>query len=135
MKKDKDGRGHAKEANSRSYELKDKDRELLKLADKANDLDKLMTNIRYYTKADIEKEAKEKVLSSMIKVYTMEDLLYKYRDYSPVYYEKDNSIYFSSALPMEVFILFKQESARFNLTDLVIGGGDPEEGYYKCRKP
>ena len=122
-----------KEANARSNVLKEKDIELLRLSEKASNLDKLMVNIKYYTKADKEKEAKIAILNSKIRVYTIEDLLYKYKDYAPEY-NKDNSFYFGKALPIEVFNLFKVESARFNFTDLVIGGDDPDAGYRKFKQ-
>ena len=115
------------------YKLKEKDKELLKLADRASNLEKLKANIRYYTREDKDKADKMDVLNSRIKVYTIEDLEYKYFAYGPKYYAKENAFTFSKALPMEVFTMFRYDSAKFNFSDFIIYGEDPDAGYTKCR--
>ena len=122
-----------KSANNRSYELKDKDKELLKLADKASHLDTLMTNVRYYAKQDEDKAAIEKLMKARIRVYTMEDLLYKYDYWGPEYSEENNIFYFNKPLPMEVFTLFKYESEKFKFNDFIILGEDSDAGYWKFK--
>lgn len=106
------------------YKLKEKDKELLRLAEKESQVEQLMTNIKYYTKQDKDKEAERLLLRSKIRVYTMEDLLFKYEYYGPEYSEKDNIFYFNSPIPMSIFILFKQESQKFNFADFIILGED-----------
>ena len=113
------------------YKLEDKDRELLKLADKASQLDTLMTNIKYYTKQDEDKGVKEELLNSAVKVFTMEDLLYKYRRYEPEYSSTTRVFTFNKALPMEVYTLFRRDSARFKFSDFIIVGEDADAGYRK----
>lgn len=122
-----------KEANNRSYVLKEKDKELLKLADRASHLDTLMTNVRYYAKQDEDKAAVENLMKSRIRVYTMEDLLYKYDYWGPEYFEETNTFCFNKALPMQVFTLFKYESAKFEFRDFIIYGEDADAGYWKFK--
>ena len=122
-----------KEANNRSYVLKEKDKELLRLADKASHLEALMTNVRYYARQDEEKAKAEAIIKSRIKVYTMEDLLYKYEYYGPEYNEETNVFLFNKALPMEVFSLFRFDSSKFKFNDFIILGEDTECGYRKFR--
>ena len=123
-----------KEANTRSNMLKEKDIELLRLADKASNLDKLVTNIKYYTKADKDKEAVKLVLKSGQPIYTLEDLMNKYNYWGPSYYVKTNTFYFSKEIPMEVFMLFRRDSAMFEFSDFIIGDGDPDEDYRRLGK-
>ena len=122
-----------KEANNRSYVLKEKDKELLRMADKASHLEALMTNVRYYASQDEEKDAAEAIIKSKIKVFTMEDLLYKYEYYGPEYSDTDNVFCFNKPLPMEVFTLFRFDSAKFEFKDFIILGEDADAGYRKFK--
>ena len=115
--------------------LTEKDKELLNKLDKSIKLQEKLADLTIYYK-DRQRNEEFYLMQcrpfSDIQCDSVNTLLFKYAYYRPSFH--NNTFYFNRALPIAVFMQFKEDSKDFNFDNLVINSTDARWGYIKWKQ-